>query len=202
MAKRLRGWLWMIGASAAIIAIQAIAQGAGFTWFDRILNSAHGFVPVGITLAVVGAILLLVAMIHGIVVDPNPILSGSMTLDGRVVTDPSIKPGKVAINYAGRTVGTANQWVMGFFRGRVLFSRGFYEETRMGDLKRSWRSGEWLRVHRYLRATLGLAGFLSLVTGLFVIGAILNDTTVIRLLFLLLAAYVLGGTAYAFARAR
>ena len=167
------------------------------------MNSARGLVPVAIALAVLGGVLLLAAMIHGLVVDPNREMPGSLGLDGRVVTDESIKPGaKVSIKYRGRTTGTPNRGVAGFYRGRVLFSRNFYEESSMADLKKSWRSGEWLHVHRYLRATLGLAGFLSLVSGLLVTWALLADTTRARLLLLGVVVFMVAGTARAFTRAR
>ena len=193
----------MIVAVGALIGVEALAQAGWLTWFDRGLNSARGLVPVAIALAVIGGVLLVAAMIHGLVVDPNRGMPGSIVLDGRVVTDESIKPGaKVSIKYRGRTTGTANQGVAGFYRGRVLFSRNFYEESRMGDLKKAWRSGEWLHVHRYLRATVGLAGFLSLVTGLLVAWALLDDTTAARLLLLGVVVFMLAGTARAFARAR
>ena len=124
-------------------------------------------------------------MIHGLVLDPNRGMPGSILLGGRVVAGESIKPGaKLSIKYEGRTMGTANQGVAGFYRGRVLFGRSFLEETRMGDLTRAWRSGEWLHVHLYLRATLGLAGFLSLVTGLLATWALLADTTAASLFLL------------------
>jgi hypothetical protein len=203
MAKRVGGSLFMIVAVGALIGVEALAQGGWLTWFDWGLNGARGLVPVAIALAILGGVLLLAAMMHGLVVDPNRALPGSIVLDGRVVTDESIKSGaKVSIKYRGRTTGTANQEVAGFFPGRVLFSRAFYEQTRMGDLKNAWRSGEWLHVHRYLRATVGLAGFLSLVTGLLVTWALLTDTTAARLLFLGVVMFMLAGTARAFARAR
>lgn len=193
----------MIVAVGALIGVEALAQAGWFKWFDRGLNSARGLVPDAIVLAILGGVLLLVAVIHGLLVDPNRGMPGSMVLDGRVVSDESIKAGaKVSIKYKGRTTGMANQGVAGFYLGRVLFSRGFFEETRMGDLKKAWRSGEWLHVHRYLRATLGLAGFLSLVTGLFVTWALLADSTAARLLLLGVVVFVLAGTARAFARAR
>jgi hypothetical protein len=193
----------MIVAVGAFIGVEALAQVGWFTWFDLGLNSTRGLVPGAIAIAVLGGVLLLAALIHGLVVDPNRDMPGSMVLDGRVVTDESIKPGaKVSIKYRGRTTGTANQGVAGFYRGRVLFSRSFYEETRMGDLKRAWRSSEWVHVHRYLRATLALAGFLSLVTGLLVAWALLTDTTAARLLLLGIVVFMLAGTARAFGRAR
>ena len=203
VAKRFGGWLFMIVAVGTLIGVEALAQAGWLRWFDRGLNGARGLVPGAIALAILGGVLLLVAMIHGLVVDPNRSMPGSTVLDGRVVTDESIKPGaKVSLKYRGRTTGTANRGVAGFYRGRVLFSRGFYEETRMGDLKIAWRSGQWLHVHRYLRATLGLAGFLSLVTGLFVTWALLSDTTAARLFLLGVVVFMLAGTARAFARAR
>ncbi len=203
MAKRFGGWLFMIVAVGALIGVEALAQAGWFTWFDRGVDDARGLVPVAITLSVVGGVLLVGAMIHGLVLDPNRGMPGSIVLDGRVVTDESIKPGaKVSIEYAGRTTGTANQEVGGFYRGRVLFRRSFLEETRMGDLKRAWRSGEWSHVHRFLRATLGLAGFLSLASGLLVTWALLADTTAARLFLFGVATFMLAGTARAFARAR
>jgi hypothetical protein len=198
MAKRLRGWLLPIAAIVVLIAAQASIQAGQLTSFDRFLNGARNLVPVGLALTAIGALLLLVAAIHGLITDGRPD-EGAVTLDGRVVTEAPIEKGKVAINYRGRAV-TANDYVLGFFRGTLLWGRGFYEESGMAELKRSWRSGEWIHVRRYLRATLALAGFLALFSGIFATAAILSDVTVIRLLFLLVLAYGLGRTAYSFAR--
>ena len=189
----------MLGAVAALIAVQALAQAGGLAWLDGILNRGRVLVPAGMAMAALGAILMVAAVIHGFATGAASSDQASLMVDGRV-TDTAVAPGKVAVPYRGRTT-EANRWVAGYFRGRVLWSAGFYEETIFSELKRSWRSGEWLRVHRYLRATLGLSGLLLLVVGGFGTMAFVSDLIAVRLLLLLAVAYVLGRTIYAFARA-
>lgn len=193
----------MIVAVGGLIVIQALSQAGWFAWFDGPLNRAHSLFPVAVGLAVIGGILLLVAWIHGIVLDPDPDMAGSVVLDGRMVSDESIKPGaKVSLKYSGPTVGMANTWVAGFFWGKVLWSQGFTEISSIGELRRAWRSGEWLHVHRLLRATLALVGFFALLTGVCVAISLANDYTALRILLLGSLAFAVVGTARAFARAR
>jgi hypothetical protein len=198
VVKRIGGWLWMVGVIAAIIAVQALEQGRSLSRVDSILNGARGFVPAGIALAALGAVLVVAAMIHGLATDANHDQI-PLGLDGRVGSDTTVKPGKIAVSYRGRTVGGG--WTLGFFRGTLLWGAEFHEQSTMSELKRSWRSGEWLHVHRYLRATLGIAGLLLMVVGIFGTAALVSDLTVARLLFLLAIAYALVRTAYALARA-
>jgi hypothetical protein len=199
MAKRIGGWLFMVGALVVIIAAQALIQSGPFGSIATSLNRARVIVPALIAMIVLGALLLIVAMIHGLVTDGRSD-QGAVTLDGRVVADPPLKKGKAAITYWGRTT-MANQYVLGLFRGTVLRTSGFYEESGMAELKKSWRSGQWLHVHRYLRESLALTGFLLVVVGLFGTVALASDITILRLLFLIVVAFVLVRTAYAFARA-
>jgi hypothetical protein len=197
--KRLFGWVWLVGAVAALIAVQALAQAGLLARVDGILNSARVLVPVGIGLAAVGVVLMVAAMIHGLATDSSE-RQIPLTLDGRVGSDTTVDPGKVAVRYHGRT-SLAGEMVFGYFRGTLLWGRQFYEETRMSELKRAWRTGEWLHVHRYLRATVALSGFLLMLIGGFGTVVLVSDLTAVRLLLLLALAYALVRTAYAFARA-
>lgn len=189
----------MVGALVVIIAAQALIQSGPFGSIATSLDRARIIVPALIAMIVLGGLLLIVAMIHGLVTDARSD-QGAVTLDGHVVSDPPVKEGQAAITYSGRTT-MANQYVRGFFRGTVLWSGGFYEESGMAELKKSWRSGQWLHVHRYLRATLALTGFLLFFVGLFGMVALASDVTILRVLFLLVVAYGLIRTAYAFVRA-
>ena len=189
----------MVGAVAVVIVVQAFSQAAPFGWIDRTLNGIRELVPPLLVLIAVGTLLLIVAMIHGLVTDRRPD-QGAVTLDDRVVSNTVIKKGNLELTYRGRTA-VPNQYVLGFLRGHVLWAGGFYEESGLAELKHAWRSGEWLHVRRYLRATLALAGFLLIFVGVFATAALVIDITVLRLLFLLVVAYGLGRTAYAFVRA-
>jgi hypothetical protein len=199
VAKRFGGLLFMLGAVGVIIAAQALIQAGPFTWIATALNSARIVLPALLALIALGALLLLVAMTHGLVTRGRSD-QGALTLDGRVVEDAPVRKGKVGVTYSGRTT-LANQYVSGLFRGNVLWAGGFYEETGMTELKSSWKSGEWLHVPRYLRATLALTGFVFVFVGLFGTFALISDITVLRVLFLLVVAYGLIRSAYAFARA-
>jgi hypothetical protein len=199
VGKRILGWLFMVGVVAAIMAVQELSLAGGLVWIDRFLNSAQVLVPAGIALGALGAVLIASAMIHGLVTDPSH-NQVPLTLDGHVGSDTTVQPGKVAVSYRGRTA-LGGEWVFGYFRGTLLWGAQFYEESGMLELKRSWRSGEWLHVHRYLRATLAIAGFLMIFVGALGTAALLTDITAVRLLLLLVVAYGLVRTAYAFARA-
>ncbi len=199
MAKRIGGWLFMVGALVVIITAQGLIQSGPFGSITTSLNRARIIVPALLAMIALGALLLIVAMIHGFLTDARSD-QGAVTLDGRVVSDPPVKKGKAAITYWGRTT-MANQHVLGIFRGTVLWSGGFYEESGMAELKKSWRSSQWLHVHRYLRETLALTGFLLVFVGVFGTVALASDITILRVLFLLVVAFVLVRTAYAFARA-
>jgi hypothetical protein len=189
----------MVGIIALLIAVQALVQAGSFTRVDGILNGARVLVPAGIALAALGAILVVAAMIHGLATDATP-SQIPLTLDNRVGADTTVEPGKVAVTYRGRTT-LGNQWVFGYFRGRLLWGRELHEESSMSELKRSWRSGEWLHVHRYLRETLVFSGILLLVVGILGTAALLSDLVAVRLLLLLVGAYALVRTGYILARA-
>jgi hypothetical protein len=189
----------MVGVVAAIMAVQELSLTGSLAGIDRFLNSARVLVPAGIALGALGAVLIASAMIHGLVTDPSH-HQVPLTLDGHVGPDTIAKPGKVAVAYRGRTT-LGGQWVIGYFRGTLLWSAEFHEESGMSEVKRSWRTGEWLHVHRYLRATVATAGLLMLLVGALGTAALLTDITAVRLLLLLVLAYALIRTAYAFARA-
>ncbi len=189
----------MVVALGVIIGGQALIQSGPFGSITTSLNRARTIEPALLAMVAIGALVLVAAMIHGLVTDAASD-QGAVTLDGRVVSDPPVRKGKAAITYAGRTT-MANHYVLGFFQGTVLWSGGFHEESGMGELKKSWRSGQWLHVHRYLRATFALTGFLMIFVGLFGAIALASDITILRVLFLLVVAYALIRTAYAFARA-
>ena len=199
MAKRIAGWLFLFGALVVIIAGQALIQSGPFGSIATSLDRARIIVPELLAMIALGALLLIAAMIHGLVTDGHS-GQGAVTLDGRVVADPPVKTGKAAFTYSGPTT-MPNQYVFGFFRGTVLWSREFYEESGMAELKKAWRSGQWLHVRRYLRETVALIGFLLVFVGLFGTVALETDVAILKLLFLLVVAYGLGRTAYAFARA-
>ena len=63
--KQVVGWLWMGGAIAVLIAIQAFRQSGPLAWVDNALNGARVLVPATIAITIVGAGLLLGAAIHG-----------------------------------------------------------------------------------------------------------------------------------------
>jgi hypothetical protein len=199
VVKRLLGWVWLVGAVATLIAVQTLVRAGYLSRVDDILNSARVLVPAGIGLAAIGAGLVVAAMIHGLATDASR-LQIPLSIDNRVGSDTTVDPGKVAVRYRGRT-SLAGEMVFGYFRGTLLWGRQFYEETRMAELKRAWRSGEWLHVHRYLRATVALSGFLLMLIGVFGTIALVSDLSAVRLLLLLALAYALVRTAYAFARA-
>ena len=199
MARRILGWLPMVAVIAVVIAVQALDQAGSFSRVDGMLNNARILVPESVGLAVLGAALPIVVMVHGLATDATNTVT-SLNLDDRVGSDTTVKPGKVAVKYRGRTT-LANVGVIGYFWGRLLWGRSLYEVTRMSDLKRSWRSGEWLHVHRYLRATLTLAGLLMLLVGIFGTVVLLSDFLAVRLLLAIAVVYALVRTAFAFARA-
>jgi hypothetical protein len=196
---RLRGWLWIVSVLAAIVAVQVLDKAGYLARVDDLLNSARFLVPAAIALAVLGAVLVAAAMIHGLATDATH-RQVPLTLDDRVGGDTTVEPGKVSVSYRGRTT-VAGEWVLGYFRGTLLWGASFYEESSMAELKRSWRSGEWLHVRRYLRATVAMSGFLLLLVGALGAAALLTDVTAVRLLLLLVVAYALVRTAYAFSRA-
>jgi hypothetical protein len=180
--KQIGGWLWMGGVIAALLVVQTFRHDQPLSSFDGFLNGARGLVPLGIAITIAGAGLLLGAAVHGMVFDAQ-----------------RIQPGKISGPYAGPS--PRGGWMVGFFRGRLLWGAEFHEESGISEVKRSWRTGEWLTVHRYLRATLVLVGLPLLLIGAFCTAALLTDVTAVRLLLLLTVAYVSVRLGYALIRA-
>jgi hypothetical protein len=182
MLKRLQGWLWMIGAVAAVVAVQALAQSGGLRGVDGLLNGARPLVPATIAVGAFGVIILLVAMAHGLATDAA-----------------RVEPGKISGGYRGRGAGGSSR--IGWFSGFLLWGAEFHEESGIAEVKRSWRSGEWLVVNRYLRATMIMAGLPLVVFGTLATVALVIDTTAVRLLLLAALVYALARFAYVLARA-
>jgi hypothetical protein len=180
--KQMLGWLWMAGAIAALIVVQTFRHAEPLSSFDRILNGAAGLIPLGIAAAIIGAALLLGALVHGMVFDSQP-----------------METGDVSGPYSGPTPGGG--WRIGFFKGKRLWGREFYEESGISELKRAWFTGEWLRDHRLLRTTMVLVGLPILVIGAFGTIALATDVTAVRLLLLLTVAYVAVNMGFALTRA-
>jgi len=180
--KPLLGWLWMAGAIAALIVVQAFRHVEPLSSFDRVLNGAAGLIPLGITITVIGALLLLGALIHGMIFDSRP-----------------METGDISGPYSGPSQGGG--WRIGYFKGTRPWGREFYEESGFSELKRSWLAGEWLRDPRLLRTTMVIVGLPIVVIGAFATIALATDVTAVRLLLLLTAAYVVANVGYALARA-
>jgi len=180
--KQALGWVWMGGVIAAIIVLQAFQRSEPLASMDRLLNAARVVVPLGIAVTIIGAGLLLGAWIHGMVFDAQ-----------------RIQPGKVSGTYAGPS--PRGGWRIGFFRGWLLWGAELHEESGISEVKRSWGTGEWLTNHRYLRATLVLAGLPLLLVGAFGTVALVTDVTGLRLLLLLAVAYAVVRLGYALIRA-
>jgi hypothetical protein len=176
------GWIWMGGVIAVLIAIQAVRQNEPLVSIDRALNGAHGLIPIGVMLTVIGAALLVGAGVHG------------MALDGT-----SWQPGKIKGGGAGRS--PTGGWAAGFFSGNLLWGGSFHEESGISELKKSWFTGEWLTVHRYLRGTMVMVGLPLAVVGAFGTAALATDVTAVRLLLLLAIAYLAVRLGYALIRA-
>jgi hypothetical protein len=176
------GWLWMAGAIVALIVVQAFRQSEPLSSVDRFLNAGRGLIPLGIALIIVGAGLLLGAALHGMLFDSQPMEAGDIS---GLSSGPT--PG------GGRGVG--------YFKGRRLWGRSFYEEAGISEVKRSWLTGEWLREHRLLRTTMVLIGLPIFVVGAFATVALATDATAVRLLLLLTAAYVAVHMGFALIRA-
>jgi hypothetical protein len=180
--RQMLGWLWMAGAIAAIIVVQTFRHSEPLSSFDRFLNSGSGLIPLGIAVTVIGAVLLLGALVHGMVFDSQPMDTGD-------ISGP----------YSGRS--PSGGWRIGYFKGRRLWGRAFYEESGVSELKRAWLTGEWLRDHRLLRMTMVLVGLPIVVIGAFGTIALATDVTAVRLLLVLTVAYVVANMGYALARA-
>lgn len=179
--KRAGGWIWMVGAIGAVIAVQTLRQSASLVWFDSVLNVARDLVPAGITITVIGAALLLGAAVHGMVFDAS-----------------RMEPGKIEYRYSKRT---PMSWQAGWFKGRLLWGGEFYEESGFSELKQSWRTGEWMHNRRYLRATMVMVGLPLILYGAFGTIALVSNEPGVRLLLLLTLAYVTVRLGYALIRA-
>jgi hypothetical protein len=182
MIAKAGGWIWMGGVVTVLIAIQAVRQNEPLVSIDRALDGARGLIPIGVMLTVIGAALLAGAGVHG------------MVLDGT-----SWQPGKVK----GRSAGPSSTggWAASFFSGNLLWGRSFEEESGISELKKSWFTGEWLTVHRYLRGTMVMVGLPLAVVGAFGTTALVTDVTAVRLLLLLAIAYMAVRLGYALVRA-
>jgi hypothetical protein len=176
------GWIWMGGVIAVLIAIQAVRQSEPLMSIDRALNGARGLIPVGVMLTVIGAALVVGAGVHG------------MVLDGT-----SWQPRRV--KGAGAGPSPMGGWSAGFFSGDLLWGRSFEERSGVPELKKSWFSGEWLTVHRYLRGTMVMVGLPLAVVGAFGTTALVTDVTAVRLLLILAALYTVVRLGYALIRA-
>jgi hypothetical protein len=180
--KQMLGWLWMAGVIAALIVVQTFRHAEPLSSFDRVLNGAAGLIPLGIAIAIIGGLLLLGALIHGLVFNSQPMQTGD-------ISGP----------YSGPRPGGG--WRVGYFKGRRLWGREFYEESGFSELKRAWFTGEWLRDPRLMRTTMVLVGLPILVFGVFGTVALATDVTAVRLLLVLTVAYVVANMGYALARA-
>ena len=176
------GWLWMAGAIAALLVVQAFRQSEPLSSLDRFLNAGRGLIPLGIAITIVGVGLLLGAAIHGMAFDSQP-----------------METGDISGPHSGPTPGGGRR--IGYFKGKRLWGRSFYEEAGISEVKRSWLTGEWLRDHRLLRTTMVLVGLPTAVIGAFGTTALATDVTAVRLLFLLAALYVAANMAFALTRA-
>jgi hypothetical protein len=180
--KQAQGWLWMGGAIAALIAVQAFRHSEPLASVDAFLNGARGLVPLGIAITIIGAGLLLGAWIHG------------MLLDAR-----RVQPVNISGSYTGPS--PRGGWRKNYFWGRLLWGAELHEESGVGELKRSWLTGEWLRDHRLLRLTMVLVGLPLLVVGVFGTVALVTDVTAVRMLLVLTTAYVAVRLSYSLIRA-
>jgi hypothetical protein len=180
--KQMLGWLWMAGAIAALLVVQAFRQSEPLSSLDRFLNAGRGLIPLGIAITIVGAGLLLGAAIHAMAFDSQP-----------------METGDISGPHSGPTPGGGRP--IGYFKGKRLWGRSFYEESGISEVKRSWLTGEWLRDHRLLRTTMVLVGLPIVLIGAFATVALATDVTAVRLLLLLTAAYVAVHMGFALIRA-
>jgi hypothetical protein len=180
--KQALGCLWMGGVIAALIAVQAFQRSEPLASIDKLLNAARFLEPLGIAITIIGAGLVVGAWIHGMVFDSV-----------------RTQPGKVSGAYAGPSAKGGLR--IGYFKGWLLWGGEFHEESGISEVKRSWRTGQWLTVHRYLRATLGLVGLPLLIIGVFGTIALVTDVIGVRLLLLLALAYAIVRLGFALIRA-
>ena len=180
--KQALGWLWMAGAIAALIVVQTFRQDEPLASIDAFLNGARGLIPLGIATTIIGAALLLGALIHGMVFDSSPMQTGD-------ISGP----------YSGPS--PSGGWRIGYFMGKLLAGREFEEESTFSELKRAWLTGEWLRDHRLMRTTMVLVGLPIVVIGAFGTIALTTEVTAVRLLLLLAIAYMAARLGFALTRA-
>ena len=180
--KQALGWLWMIGAIAALIVVQTFRRSEPLASMDALLNSGRVLVPAGIAITIVGAGLLLGALIHGLVFDAQ-----------------RVQPGDVSGSYSGPA--PSGGWRIGYFKGNLLWGASFEEESGISELKRGWRSGEWLSDHTLFRATLVIVGLPLVLIGAFGTIALITDVTAVRLMLLLVVAYATVRLGYTLIRA-
>ena len=120
-------------------------------------------------------------------------------MHGMVFDSQPMETGDVSGPYSGGNPGGGSR--IGYFKGKRLWGRTFYEESGISEVKRSWLTGEWLRDHRLLRTTMVLVGLPIMVIGAFATVALATDVTAVRLLLLLTAAYVVVHMGFALIRA-
>jgi hypothetical protein len=180
--KPMLGWLWMAGVIVALMVVQTFRHAEPLSSFDRFLNGASGLIPLGIAITIVGVLMLLGALIHGMVLDSQPMDTGD-------ISGPYSAPRR------------GGGWRIGYFKGKRLWGREFYEESGFSEVKRSWFTGEWLRDHRLLRTTMVVIGLPVVLVGAFGTVALSTDVTAVRLLLLLAIAYVVARLGYALIRA-
>src|SRR5438309_4729147 len=77
--KKALSWLWMAGAIAALIVVQAFRQAEPLASIDAFLNGARGLIPLGIAIIIIGAGLLLGSLVHGMVFDSSPMQTGDIS---------------------------------------------------------------------------------------------------------------------------
>jgi len=168
--KQALGWLWMAGAIAALIIVQTFRHSEPLASMDALLNAGRVLVPLGIAVTIVGAGLLLGALIQGLVFDAQ-----------------RARPGDVSGPYSGP--GPSGGWRIGYFKGTLLWGASFHEESGISELKRAWRTGEWLSDHRLFRTTLVIVGLPVVLIGAFGTIALITDVTAVRLILILAVAY-------------
>src|SRR5258707_14207738 len=108
--KQMLGWLWTAGVIAALTVVQTFRQAEPLSSFDRFLNSASGLIPVGIAVTVIGALLLLGALIHGMIFDSHP-----------------METGDISGPYSGPS--PSGDWWIGYFKGKRPWGRELYEDS-------------------------------------------------------------------------
>jgi prolipoprotein diacylglyceryltransferase len=171
----------MASALAAVIAFQVFRTSPPLAAFDAALDAGRLLLPLTIGLAIGGGLLLVFVAVHGLATDAT-----------------RAEPGPVDADFAGP--GAAGGYWMGRFRGRLLWGASLEEESGIGELKRAWRSGQWLTDRRLFRETLVLAGLPLVVLGTFTSVALAIGSTGVRVLLVAAVLYSLVRLAWALAR--